>query len=263
MTFARLCKKSLCCRVYLCSRSGPPGSHCHPELFGAFRSFRCCGSKTRKNTCKCCTGATWRSKWPAPACSGAASVLEGAVRACFGAAGALKMAALACPGAASALGKADRACLGAASAIKMAPLACSGFGQCAQRGCPSLLRCRQCAQRDFSSVLFEIAVRKSWSRLHCALSHCTLHCFAPCMDMHGSTLVHIHLYKCSRAGPQRSHSHPELNQLSLKMAQKGSKKRKKAQKGSKRRSRKLFEPARCRQCAGRGCSSLLRCRLCF
>ena len=103
------------------------------------------------------------------------------------------MAALACPGAASALGKADRACLGAASAIKMAGLACSGFGQCAQRGCPSLLRCRQCAQRGFSSVLFEIAVRKSWSRLHCALSHCTLHCFAPCMYMHGSTLVYIYI----------------------------------------------------------------------
>ena len=149
----------------------------------SFRTFRCYGSKTCKNTCKCCTGATWRSKWPAPACSGAASALEGAVRACFSPAGALKMAALACPGAASALGKADRACLGAASAIKMAGLACSGFGQCAQRGCPSLLRCRQCAQRGFSSVLFEIAVRKSWSRLHCALSHCTLLCFALCMYM--------------------------------------------------------------------------------
>ena len=46
-------------------------------------------------------------------------------------------------------------------------------------------------------MLFEIAVRKSWSRLHCALSHCTLHCFAPCMDMHGSTLV----YYNSRSSP--------------------------------------------------------------
>ena len=55
----------------------------------------------------------------------------------------------------------------------------------ARKGCSSLLRRRLCAQRGFSSVLFEIAVRKSWSRLHCALSHCTLHCFAPCMDMHG------------------------------------------------------------------------------
>ena len=80
----------------------------------------------------------------------------------------------------------------------------------------------------------------------------------------------IYLYKCSRSrprrcsrsGPRRSQCHPELNQLSLKMAQKGSKKRKKAQKGSKRRSKRLFEPARCRQCARRGCSSLLRCRLC-
>ena len=72
----------------------------------------------------------------------------------------------------------------------------------------------------------------------------------------------IYLYKCSRAGPQRSQCHPALTGLSLKMAQKGSKKRKKAQKGSKRRSKRLFEPARCRQCARRGCSSLLRCRLC-
>ena len=67
--------------------------------------------------------------------------------------------------------------------------------QCAQKGCSILLRRRQCAQRGFSSVLFEIAVHKSWSRLHCALSHCTLHCFAPCMDMHGSTLVlYIYIY---------------------------------------------------------------------
>ena len=163
-----------------------------------FTGFRCCGSKTHKNTCKCCTGATWRSKWPAPACSGAASALNRPVRACLGAAGALEMAVLACPGAASALGKADRACLGAASAIKMPGLACSGLGQCAQRGCPSLLRCRQCAQRGFSSVLFEIAVHKSWSRLHCARSHCTLHCFAPCMDMHG--LLYISIYKYQSEG---------------------------------------------------------------
>ena len=74
--------------------------------------------------------------------------------------------------------------------------------------------------------------------------------------------AYIYLYKCSRAGPGGSHAHPALTGLSLKMAQKGSKKRKKAQKGSKRRSKRLFEPARCRQCARRGCSSLLRCRLC-
>ena len=48
----------------------------------------------------------------------------------------------------------------------------------------------------------------------------------------------------------------------LKMAQKGSKMLKKAQRGSKRRSKRLFEPARCRQCARRGCSSLLRRRQC-
>ena len=96
------------------------------RAFKSFTGFRCCSPKTRKNMCKCCTGATSRSKWPAPACLSAASALVGAVRACFSAAGALKMAALACPGAASALEKPDRACLGAASAIKMAALACSG-----------------------------------------------------------------------------------------------------------------------------------------
>ena len=41
-----------------------------------------------------------------------------------------------------------------------------------------------------------------------------------------------------------------------------SKRLKKAQKGLKRRPKMLFEPARCRQCARRGCSSLLWCRLC-
>ncbi len=77
--------------------------------------------------------------------------------------------------------------------------------------------------------------------------------------------IYIYLYKCSRSGPAGSHCNLELKHfsgLSLKMAQKGSKKRKKAQKGSKRRSKRLFEPARCRQCARRGCWSLLRCRLC-
>ena len=113
-------------RYYISIQMFSLGSGRLRNAIRAFWTFRCCGSKTCKNTCKCCTGATWRSKWPAPACSGAASALEGAVRACFSPAGALKMAALACPGAASALGKADRACLGAASAIKMAGLACSG-----------------------------------------------------------------------------------------------------------------------------------------
>ena len=78
--------------------------------------------------------------------------------------------------------------------------------QCARRGCSSLLRCLLCAQSGFSSVLFEIAVRKSWSRLHCALSHCTLHCFAPCMDMHGSTLVYICLLYTSPSPRDRTRS---------------------------------------------------------
>ena len=176
------------------------GSGSFARASGAFRSFRCYGSKTCKNTCKCCTGATWRSKWPAPACSGAASALEGAVRACFSPAGALKMAALACPGAASALGKADRACLGAASAIKMAGLACSGFGQCAQRGCPSLLLPPVSSKR-----LFERAVRDRCSQklvsvalcsepLHSALL-CSVHGYA---RVYTSIIIYIYIYIYTR-----------------------------------------------------------------
>ena len=157
----------------------------------AFWAFRCCGSKTCKNTCKCCTGATWRSKWPAPACSGAASALERAVRACFGAAGALEMAALACPGDASPLEKAVQACFGATSVLKKSVRACFGATSALRKSCLSLLPCRQSARRGCLRLLFKIAIRKCCSRLHCAVSHCTLHCFAPCMDMHGSTLVII------------------------------------------------------------------------
>ena len=53
--------------------------------------------------------------------------------------------------------------------------------QCARRGCSSLLRCRLCVRIGCSRLLFKITVRKCWARLHCALSHCTLLCFAPCM----------------------------------------------------------------------------------
>ena len=135
----------------------------------------------------------WRSKWPAPACSGAASALERAVRACFGAAGVLEMAALACPSAASPLEKAVQACFGATSALKKAVRACFGATSALRKSCLSLLRWRQSARRGCSHLLFETTIRKCWSRLHCAVSHCTLHCFAPCMDMHGSTLVYIYL----------------------------------------------------------------------
>ena len=31
----------------------------------------------------------------------------------------------------------------------------------------------------------KITMQTRWSRLHCALSHCTLLCFAMCIDMHG------------------------------------------------------------------------------
>ena len=70
------------------------------------------------------------------------------------------------------------------------------FRQCAQKDCSSPLRCRQCIQSGCSRN----AIQKCWSRLHCALSHCTLLCFAPCMYMHGSTLVYI--YICSPPPPE-------------------------------------------------------------
>ena len=55
--------------------------------------------------------------------------------------------------------------------------------QCAHKACSSPLQCTECAQRGCSSMLFEITIRKCWSRLHSALSHYTLLHFAPCMDM--------------------------------------------------------------------------------
>ena len=66
--------------------------------------------------------------------------------------------------------------------------------QCALKACSSLLQCQQCIQRVCSSLLFKITIQKCWSRLHCALSRCTLLCFATCMDMHGFTLVYIYIY---------------------------------------------------------------------
>ena len=153
------------------------GSAGFARASGRSKSFRCCGPKTCKNTCKCCTGATWRSKWPAPACSGAASALERAVRACFSAAGALKMAALACPGAASAHEKADRACLGAASAIKMAGLV------------PPVR----------SKRLFERAVRDRCSQKLVSVALCSepLHSALLC-SVHGYARVHTSIYIYTR-----------------------------------------------------------------
>ena len=104
--------------------------------------------------------------------------------------------------------------------------------QCARKACSSLPQCTECTQRGLfepavrdhyskvlvsvtlcpeplysaplcsmhgharrcSSLLSEITIRKCGSRLHCALSHCTLLCFATCMDMHGFTLVYIYIY---------------------------------------------------------------------
>ena len=106
----------------------------------------------------------------AEANSAAASALEGALQACFCAAGALEMVAPACR----------------ASALRMAALACCGSAT-PQKGCSSPLRCCQCVQNCCSSLLFEITIRKCWSRLRSALSHCSLLHFAPCMDMRGFT----------------------------------------------------------------------------
>ena len=149
--------------------------------------------------CTCCTcantaiyhtRATLALKMAARACSAAAGALGRAVRACFGAASALEMAALARPGAASALKKAAQACFDAARALKIAILACSGATRALKKPARARFSATECAQRGCSSLLFEITIRKCWSRLHPALSHCTLLHFAPCMDMHGYTLVH-------------------------------------------------------------------------
>ena len=119
---------------------------------------------TPKNTAIYCTGASWRSKWPL----GPARVLqersEGLFLACCSAASALKIAVLACSGATSVLKKPARARLSAGSALNEAV--------------------RACCSRSLN-------IQKCWSRLHCALTHCTLLRFATCMDMHGFTLVYI------------------------------------------------------------------------
>ena len=134
----------------------------------------------------------WRLKWPL----GPARVLlersEGLFRACFGAASALEMAALACPGAASALKKAAQACFDAASALKIAILACSGATSAHKKPARACLSALSALKEACSSLLFEITIQKCWSRLHSALSHCTLLHFAPCMDMHGYTQVYIY-----------------------------------------------------------------------
>ena len=108
---------------------------------------------------------------------------EGLFRACFGAASALEMAALACPGAASALKKAAQACFDAASALKIAILACSGATSAHKKPARACLSALSALKEACSSLLFEITIQKCWSRLHSALSHCTLLHFAPCMDM--------------------------------------------------------------------------------
>ena len=68
---------------------------------------------------------------------------------------------------------------------------------CARNRCSSLLGAA-CALEITGSSLFgaasalEIAVRRCWALLHFALHYLTLFFFAPCMYMHGSTLVYIY-----------------------------------------------------------------------
>ncbi len=71
---------------------------------------------------------------------------------------------------------------------------------CARNRCSSLLGAA-CALEITGSSLFgaasalEIAVRRCWALLHFALHYLTLFFFAPCMYMHGSTLVlYIFIY---------------------------------------------------------------------
>ena len=134
--------------------------------------------------------------------------------------------------------------------------------QCARRGCSSLLRCRLCVRRGCSRLLFEITIRKCWARLHCALSHCTLLCFAPCMYMHGSTLVYIYINKCSRAGPQRSGPHPAVKSISLLRLKNMQKHVQMLHWGHLALKMACSGLLGCRQCARRGCSSLLQPRWC-
>ena len=49
--------------------------------------------------------------------------------------------------------------------------------------------------------LFEVAVRGCWARCPCSQFHSTLLHLAPCMDMHGFTLVYIYIYGPGLAGP--------------------------------------------------------------
>ena len=80
-----------------------------------------------------------------------------------------------------------------ASMLKMPILACSGATSVLKKPARARLSATECAQRGCSSLLFEITIRKCWSRLHSALSHFTLFRFASCMDMHGFTLVYIYI----------------------------------------------------------------------
>ena len=156
-----------------------------------FWAFRCCGSKTCKNTCKCCTGATWRSKWPAPACSGAASALEGAVRACFCPSGALKMALWPAP----------------EPPVRSERLRSSLLGrrQCEQNGRSGMLRFWSVCSKRLSvpaSVppvrskrLFERAVRDRCSQKLVSVAACSepMHSARLCC-VHGYARVHTSIY---------------------------------------------------------------------
>ena len=84
-----------------------------------------------------------------------------------------------------------------------------------------------------------------------------------CTNTYTYAYTSIQMFSCGSGSFARVfRRNPSFRCCGPKTRQKGSKRCKKAQKGSKRRSKRLFEPARCRQCARRGCSSLLRRRQC-
>ena len=132
------------------------------------------------------------------------------------------------PGAASAPEEAVRACFGAACAFEEAVrnhCRKAAFKRCAPKALPSHCAfevafekaARACPVPPVrpkrlletasvppvrSRLLFEITIRKCWARLHCALSHCTLLCFAPCMDMHGvhTSILYIPIIRVRGGG---------------------------------------------------------------
>ena len=150
-------------------------------------------AKACENSTIYCTGTTWRSKWPL----GPARVLLERSEGLLGPAWAPPVRSKWPLGPALVPPVRSKRLIEPASALPVRskwPFWPALVKKCAQKTHSSPLQCTDCAQRGCSSLLFEITIRKCWSRLPCALSHCTLLHFALCMDMHGFTLVYIYIY---------------------------------------------------------------------